>query len=365
MKKPSETSPKRRRRSAASSALRRGQPPGAGGYMGEGRDEPVRVAVMEYGPGGYEEGGSATAPELARMRTAAGIAWVDLDGLHDREAIDAVCAAFDVHVLQREDLLNPTSRPKVEDLGDHVFVIAKALRATAPGEPLHIEQISLVLGPGWVLTFQERPGDPFDAVRRRIRDGAGRIRGMGADYLLHALLDAIVDDWFATADAFELQVEALESRAHDEPGAGLVAEVHALRSELAIARRLVWPLRGLSADLARAEGRVLHPRTAPYFRDLHDHILQVLDLLDGSSERTRGVLDLHLALTSHRMNEVMRLLTVVSTVFIPLGFLTGLYGMNFAAMPELGWRWGYPALWVLMLAIVGGLLVAFRRRGWL
>ncbi len=364
MKKPPPS--RRKRRSVASSAAaKRGLPPGTPTYTGEAPDHTIKVSVLDYSPDGLEESAAAGPEALARWRDSPTVTWVNVDGVHDVDTVRAVCDGFDVHPLVVEDLLNPGSRPKVEDYGDVIFVLTKMVQPGPEPGTLDVEQVAVLLGPTWVLSFQERPGDVLDSIRKRIRAGTGRIRKMGADYLLHAILDAIVDTTFVVLAGFDELILEIDAEALDEGDADLVRAVHRTRGALGSLRRLVWPMRDATSELVRSEGRLIRRATVPFFRDLNDHVLQTVDLIDSYRDRLTSALELHLAVTSNRMNDVMRLLTIVSTLFIPLTFIAGIYGMNFQAMPELEWRWGYPAVWALMAGVTIALLLYFRRRRWI
>ncbi|RME24523.1 MAG: magnesium and cobalt transport protein CorA [Deltaproteobacteria bacterium] len=356
---------RRRDRAPARAAARRGLPPGAGDYVGPPRDHRIRISIHEYSADHVAESTDASLAAVERARDRPSVTWVDLDGIHDASTVQAIGAAFGLHPLEIEDVLNPSCRPKAEDHGDHVFTIMKMLTPTADDRAYEVEQVSVALGPAWVITFQERPGDPFDAVRQRIRDGKGRIRRHGADYLFHAILDAIVDGWFVILEQTEGSVSDLEAEATGDSPEDLPRRVHARLADILILRRLLWPTREAISALLRTEGRVIHPATKPYLRDLADHVVETLEILDNQRERLTAVLELHLARTSHRLNEVMRLLTVVATLFIPVTFIAGVYGMNFDYMPELHHRHGYPITLLVMATIMLAMVAWLRHRRWI
>jgi len=357
---------RRRRQSIQAARQKAGAPPGTAIYTGETLpDTPITVQILDYDPESVQELEAANTNELGPYQTRDRVTWINLDGIHRAEEVQALGKAFGVHPLWIEDVLNPTSRPKAEVYQDRVLVITRmALTTDDPNNPVNIEQVSLVLGPGWVLTFQEHPGDVWGAVRDRIRAGGGRVRRRREDYLLHALLDAVVDHYFTALEALEAQVDALEDEALSIMDVDL-KKVYALKGELAAFRQVVWPTREAVGALLRVEGEAIQPETVPYFRDLYDHVVQVMDILETSRERVMSAFELHLAITGHRLNEIMRVLTVVSTVFIPLTFIAGVYGMNFRYMPELDQPWAYPAVWVLMLSMAAGMGIWFKTRRWM
>ncbi|MCK6514821.1 magnesium/cobalt transporter CorA [Myxococcota bacterium] len=288
--------------------------------------------------------------------------WINVDGIHQVEVVTTICGAFGVHPLAIEDLLNPNTRTKVDDYGDHIVAAAKMVNPAPPGlgGMFELEQVGVVVGQSWVLTFQERPGDGFESIRARLRGGAGRIRKSGPDYLLHALLDSVVDVTAEVILSVDQRIDDLEAQPAD-----LHVQAHELRAELVSLRRAVAPLREAISALLRAESALVREHNKPYYRDLYDHVAQALDLIDSNRERVMSLVQLHLAENGHRLNEVMQVLTIVATMFIPLTFVVGVYGMNFEHMPELQWRYGYPAVWVVMVLMVLGMLVWFRSRRWL
>jgi magnesium transporter len=264
-----------------------------------------------------------------------------------------------------EDVLSPTQRPKVEEYEDHFLVILKMLTFDDVRDELTAEQVSFVVGPHYLLSFQERPGDVFEPVRARLRDGRPRIRSRGTDYLVYAFVDAIVDNYFRILEQVGDRIEALEQAVMEDPSIDLMHRIHHLRGEVLVLRRAVWPLRETIGLMYRGEIAAITEETRIFLRDVYDHSVQVIDTAETLREVLSGALDLYMSGVSNRMNEVMKVLTIIATIFIPLSFFAGLYGMNFEYMPELGVRWAYPILLVFMGVIGGGMLWAFRRRGWL
>jgi magnesium transporter len=301
-------------------------------------------------------------PELGSREE--GITWIDVQGFANREALERIRQVFDIHPLALADAVHVPQRPKAEMYGDRLLIVAQMARLTEAGE-IEIDQLSLVLGPHWVVTFQERPGDVFDPVRERIRIGSGRIRQMGADFLAYALLDAVIDGYYPVVEAVGSALEALEEDVVSEPGGAALARIHETRRTLLHLHRVQWQQRDAIHILERDESFPFSDAVRIYLRDAHDHAFQTVDAIEAYREMTVGLMDVYLSSINNRLNEVMKTLTAIATVFIPLTFLTGVYGMNFERMPELHWRWGYPAVWCVMLATALGLLVWLRRRGWL
>ncbi len=349
----------------ASRAKKRvGLAPGTPVYTGDAVDVEVVGRIFDYGPDRLREEEAATWDRIRACRDSASITWIDIVGLHDIVQLTGVTSHFGLHGLAVEDLLSTDTRPKVEDIGEHTLVVLKMVTVSDVGL-VNIEHTGFVLGPTWVLTLQERPGDVFGPVRERLRVATTRIRSRGADYLLHGLTDAVVDAYFNGLERFETLVDDLEVEALGSAGPDFALRVHTLKTQLRRFRRAVWPLRTALAPLYHdGHARVL-PETLPYFRDLADNAALALDILDSIDDRLISVLELHLATTSNRMNEVMRVLTIVTTLFVPITFLAGIYGMNFKWMPELELAYGYPTALAVMATVTGGSLAWMRRSGWI
>ncbi len=337
---------------------------------------PAHVTAFCFDADTVEERADLTAAEARALADRPGVLWVNVDGVADTATVAAFGEAFGLHPLVVEDLVHTVQRPKMEVYGDAVFVVARMIRATDldateaycdndPTTEGHtVEQVGIVLGDGWVLSFQERQGDVFDPLRQRLRDGVGRVRQLGADYLLYTLLDLIVDHTFVTLERVGDATETLEAWALDHPDPTVQAAISGLRREVVVLRRAIWPLREVLAALQREDAPYVEVRTRPYLRDAYDHLVQAVEILESLREVLASVNDLYLSSLGMRQNEVMKVLTVVGTIFLPLGFLTGLYGMNFDVIPELHLRYGYFVLLGLMSLISIGTLVYFRRKGW-
>ena len=294
--------------------------------------------------------------------------WVDVQGLADVELIRGLGERYGLHPLTIADVVNAHQRPKLESHDDHLFIV---LRLPDRTEGLVTEQLSILLGRDFVLTFQERPGDCFDPVRERLRRPESPMRGRGVDYLAYALIDALVDSYFPLLESYGEQIESLEEQVLARPEPARVVQIQRLRRELLEVRRALWPQREVLSALLREDTPCIAPGTRLFLRDCADHTAQLLDMVEIHREVSSGLLDLHLSSVSTRMNEIMKVLTIIATIFIPLGFIAGLYGMNFDTevspfnMPELEWRFGYPFALALMLAVALGMLAYFWRKGWL
>ena len=344
-----------------------GTAPGTLRPPAERKVDEVRMRLLHYGPWGCEERELASVAEVEAARRAAlggepGVFWLDVVGLHDVELLAAIGRVFGLHALALEDVANVGQRPKVEEYDDHLFVVVRGFHED--GDELEPEQLALFLLPDVVLSFQERPGDAFDPVRERVRRGKGRARGMGADYLLYALIDAVIDGFFPLLEAFGERIEDLEAELIEDPSPATLERIYQIRRELLQLRRAAWPEREVVNSLHREETPHVTRETKVFLRDCYDHAVEVLEILETYRELAGSMLDVYLLSLSHRMNEVMKVLTIIATIFIPLTFIAGVYGMNFERMPELRWAWGYPAALGVMAAIGITLALLFKRRGW-
>ncbi len=347
-----------------------GSSPGSVIYTGPARDAPVTFELICYDEGRYDELRELSLEQaLQRVRQDPGVRWLNVNGVHRTEIIEQIGAALDLHPLTMEDIVSLGQRPKIEDYERYLYI---ALRMLAYGShdiedgqsELDNEQLSLILLDRVVVTFQEHPGDVFEPLRERLRQGKGRLRKLGADYLAYALLDIVIDRYFTVVENYGDAIEDLEAEILSNPTTEVLQRVNHLKRETLMVRKAVWPLREVIAGLEREEGDLMSPTAITYLRDAHDHAIQVIDTVESLRDMLTNLHDMYLSALSYRMNDVMKVLTIIATIFIPLSFLVGVYGMNFKDMPELSWPWAYPALWGLMLVIALGMLAIFRRRGW-
>jgi magnesium transporter len=346
-----------------------GTAPGTVIHTGERKVEAVRVHAMRYGPAGVQEescDGVLPVDSLKVPGPGEGVLWVNVDGLHDVALLEKLGTTMGIHPLVMEDVASVGQRPKLEEYEDHLFIVIHLL--TAGGTPVRVtdEQVSFIVGPRSIFTFQEDIGDVFDSVRERIRTGKGRVRERGSDFLAYALIDAVVDSCFQILEqmgeaAEDIEMEVLAERPDQEA----MRRVHELKRELLVLRRSIWPLREMMASLLRVESPLIEESTRVYLRDVHDHSYQLIETVEILRDIASGMRDLYLSSVSQRTNEVMKVLTVISSIFIPLTFIAGVYGMNFLNMPELVHPWGYPATLLVMLLVAVGLLWYFRRKRWI
>jgi len=318
---------------------------------------------MRYGPQAFQETEIDDPEELRAALDTEEIDWINVRGFGDEAVLRRIGEIFGIHPLALADVVNVPQRPKLDSYGDRHLIVLRMARLEA-GQ-VELQQVSLVLGPGWVITFEEHAGDVFDPVRERIRSDASQLRRAGADFLAYALVDAVVDGYFPVLDALGDTLEHLEEHAIGHPEPQTLARIHSTRRLLLLLERVQRQQRDAMIALARNETRAFGEDVRPYLRDVQDHAIHVLDSIETFREMTVGVMDIYLSSVANRTNDVMKTLTIMASLFIPLTFVVGVYGMNFEYMPELQWRWAYPGVWLVMLGVALALLAWFRRRGWL
>lgn len=326
------------------------------------------IHVIAYGPDAVEEHDVADAGQLGQFIRCHPVTWINVDGLGDAETIRRIGELFHLHPLSLEDVANVHQRAKIEDYGNYLFVVARMFQ---PAARLETDQVSMFLGKDFVITFQEFPGDCLDPVRDRIRRGKGRIRQSGSDALAYAVLDAIVDAYFPLLERYGERLDRLDSRMGETLPRDAIQELHELRSDLLLVRRAVWPFRDAVGALSREPNDLISDATRVYLRDCYDHTVQIIDLVETCREMCSDLRDFYLSAVNNHMSEIMKVLTIIATIFMPLSFLAGVYGMNFHTeaspwnMPELNWAFGYPFALGLMAGVAGLQMLYFWRRGWL
>ena len=331
--------------------------PGSSVFTGDKKVDEIVVTIFNYDEHQFEEKKIESIDELKLLKEKAQTLWVNIAGLHDITLIEKACEIFGVHSLVMEDILNVNHSPKIEEHDDFLFLILKLIDFNKSKHEFNIEQISIVLGKNYVITFQENTGDVFDVIRERIRTAKGRIRKAGPDYLMYRLLDSIVDNYFITLEYVDDKIEFVEEKLLDNSDESFLKEIHNLRKDILKLRRAVYPMRDMTYYLQKGENPLIQKATLMFTRDLYDHIANNIETIENYREIINGVLEVHLTNASHRMNQVIKLLTMISTIFIPLTFIVGIYGMNFNTevsifnMPELNWKFGYLFVMFIMIAI--------------
>lgn len=342
-----------------------GLPPGTLVHVGESKTSKVKIRVIDYDASDFQEKEIKNIDECSPYKEKPTVTWINIDGIHDVDIIERIGKSYGLHALLLEDIANTEQRPKIEDFENYLLLILKMLSFDEKDREMKIEQVSLVVGPNYVLCFQEKEGDVFDPLRDRIRRAKGRIRKMGADYLAYALLDAIVDGYFLILEKIGDKIEGLEENLISRPDTTTLRAIHYLKREMIFLRRSVWPLREVISGMSRKESTLIKESTEIFLRDVYDHTIQVIDTIETYRDMVSGMLDTYLSSISNRMNEVMKVLTIFAAIFIPLTFVAGIYGMNFSYMPELGWKWGYFSVLAVMATMVIFMLAYFRRKKWL
>jgi magnesium transporter len=341
-----------------------GLPPGSLVHIGDDKRLESRVTIIDYTPNEVVEKLHPKIEECELLRDKPSVTWINIDGLHDTSVIEKIGNCFGLHPLIQEDIVNTEQRPKAEDYETYYFIVLRMLSYDKAQRSIKSEQVSLVLGQSFVLSFQEDVGDVWEPVRERIRTNKGRIRKEGADYLAYSLMDAIVDNYFNIMEQLGDDIEEIEDDLISIPTKDTLSIVHDLKKEMIALRKSVWPLRDVIHLLQESDNPIISSSTKIYLRDIYDHTIQIIDNIESARDIVSGMLDIYLSSVSNRLNEIVKVLTILSAIFIPLTFIAGVYGMNFDFMPELHQPWGYPAVLALMAVVAGGLVAYFKRKKW-
>ncbi|MBK7140457.1 MAG: magnesium/cobalt transporter CorA [bacterium] len=342
-----------------------GLQPGALVFSGAPHAHPISISMLAYDGGAVEERTNLTVAEALIPLDKTGVTWIDVNGIHDPKLVEQIGKHFGLHPLVLEDIVTSGQRPKLEDYENYLFLTIKRLTCVSPTGSITTEELSIIAGRNFVLTFQETPDDSFAAVKDRLRRGTDRFLKSGTDYLVYALIDMIVDNYFGVLEAIGEQFEEIQTQVLSSPTPTTLRTVYRLKNDLIMMRRSVWPLRDVISSLQRHESPLMTHTTELYLRDVQDHTIQIMDTVETLRDMLAGTLDIYVSSVSNRLNQVMKVLTVIATIFIPLTFVVGIYGMNFDYMPELRWRFGYPLIMGSMALLVIGMLWWFRRNKWI
>jgi len=342
-----------------------GLPPGTPVYMGEREEKKIKITLIDYDEKNVIKKEISRIEECYLFKDKKSVTWINIDGIHDAELIKKVGKNFGLHSLTLEDIMNPRQRPKVERFDDYIFIVLKMLSYEDEEENVSEEQVSLILGKNYVFSFQEKEGDIFNPVRDRIINGLGRIRKSGPDYLAYSITDIIVDNYFLILEKLGDKVEQLEDSLTGETDENRLQQIHSLKREMIRLRKSVWPLREMINSLEKSESPLIEKPTLRFFRDVYDHTIQVIETIETYRDMIFSMHDTYLSAISNRMNEVMKVLTIIATIFIPLTFIAGIYGMNFEFMPELKWRFAYFGVWGIMAAVALVMILYFKRKKWI
>jgi len=345
-----------------------GLPPGSLVYVGEQKADAVRITLIDYDQDKFQERPVQQIEECFAFRATPTITWINIDGIHDVSIIEKIGKKYDVHALILEDILNTMQRPKFDEFDNCLFLVLKMLMWDEAKQGIVSEQVSLVFGANYMISFQESAatGDVFNQIRDRLRQGVGRVRRLGADFLTYCLIDAIVDNYFTVLEKIGEKIEGLEENLVSHPTEQILHDIHAVKRELVSLRRSVWPLREIISRMEKSESELIAKTTDVYLRDVYDHTIQIIETVENFRDTVSGMLDIYLSSMSHRMNAVMKVLTVIATIFMPLSFFASVYGMNFDRFPELHWTWMYPeGFWGIIILVVATMLFVARRKKWI
>jgi magnesium transporter len=347
-------------------SVKTGLPPGALVHVGAEKTGTSRIRIIDYDENGVREKKQAALDECLPFRDTDSVTWIDIEGLHDVGLLERLGDGFGLHPLILEDILNTDQRPKSDDMDDYIYVVLKMLDFDPASLDIVSEQVSIVFGRNFVISIQEgNEGDLFEPLRERIRNGKGRIRKHGADYLAYALLDTIIDHYFLILEKFAERIETLEESLVSDPKPETLHQIHRMKREMIFLRKSAWPLRELIYNLEKSDSELIQSTTKIFLRDIYDHAVHIIDSIETYREMLSSMLDIYLSSVSNRMNQVMKVLTIIATIFMPLTFLAGVYGMNFKYMPEIGWPWGYPLVLLVMIGLALAMVQYFKKKKWL
>lgn len=340
-----------------------GAPPGTLVYNGQETNAKIKITLIEYNEYDFFEREFYDFDDCILHLRDNMVKWINVEGIHDTKLVEKIGKLYDIHPLTLEDIVHVDQRPKFEDYEHYFIAIMKMIMYD---EGVNSEQLSMILVKQTVISFQEpQGGDAFDIIRTRLRQSKGRVRKQGADYLLYALMDAVVDYYFVAIEKIGDAVAKIEEEIISEPKQQSLIELYKLKREVIYLRKQVWPLRDMLNNLLRSESQFISANTQLFYRDLQDHTMRVIETVENYRDLLSGIMDIYLSTNANKMNEVMKVLTIMSTIFIPVTFIAGVYGMNFEYMPELKSPYGYAAVWIIMLSVMGGLVVYFKRKKWM
>ena len=347
-----------------SRSSKKGLEPGSLVHIGEVKRDSTKIAVYKYNEQNFEVYEPDTIYHDAFSESNSFVTWVNIEGLHDVKLLDGIGKHYKLHPLIIEDILNTDQRPKIEVYKEYIFISIKTIEYDKIVNDFIIEQQSIIIGNNYVLSFGERDTDIFEPIITRLKNGVGRGRMLGPDYMAYSLLDIIVDNYYSILEGISDRIEAIEDETIERASSDTLKNIRSLRRQVLFLNKSIWPLREIMSTLERRESDLIKESTEAYIRDLYDHVIQVLDTSETLRDILTSTIDIYISNSSNKMNEIMKVLTIISTVFMPLSFIVGVYGMNIGNMPELHWRWTYPILWAIMIFISIIMLVYFKKKKW-
>ncbi|NWF98510.1 MAG: magnesium/cobalt transporter CorA [Nitrospirae bacterium] len=343
-----------------------GMPPGTLVHIGKVKTGDILVSLIEYNENIFNETKINNIQQYTPISEKSVINWLNIDGVHNTETIEKIGALYNLHPLTLEDIVNTGQMPKIEEYDNYTFIVLKMLYYNDNNKSIEVEQISICLGNNFVLTFQEeKEKDAFKNVKDRLRLSKGRLRKAGADYLVYSMIDSVVDSYFLILEKIGEKIELLEEQVLNEPSEQVLHQIHALKREMIFLRKTIWPVRDVISTIEKGGSNFILDSMHIYFRDVYDHTIRVIETIETYRDILSGILDIYLSSISNRINAVMKVLTIIATIFMPLTFLAGIYGMNFEYMPELKWKWGYPLILAIMLFIGVTMVIYFKKKDWL
>ncbi len=342
-----------------------GLPPGSVVYIGKKRTAKPKITVIDYNNRRFEEHTVEKASDCFKFKKRDTITWVNVDGIHDIKMIKNLGEVFEFHPLLLEDIVNTNQRSKNQDFDDYLYTVMKMINYNEKKSKLELEQISIILGKNFVLSFQEIEGDIFDPLRERIRKKKGKIRHYSADYLQYTMMDSIIDEYYLVVEKIGEKIEELQEELLERPNIRTLHKAQKLKQDLIYLRKAVWPLREVTSGLEKSESSIIRKSTRLYLRDLYEHTIQIIDNIEILRDMASGMIEIYLSSVSNKTNDVMKILTIIATIFMPLTFLAGIYGMNFRYFPEIYWEYGYALFWIISILITTIMILYFKNKKWI
>ncbi|MHB1274731.1 MAG: magnesium/cobalt transporter CorA [Candidatus Humimicrobiaceae bacterium] len=350
--------------SSSQRSSKSGMPAGSLIHIGEKKVEKVKIKLIDYGITEYTEQDIENIEQCFSYKDDHTITWINIDGIHETDIMEKLGDCFGFHPLILEDILNTQQRPKIEDFNDYIYFVLKMIDYSYKTNTISLEQVSIILGKNYVISLQERPLEIYEPIRSRIKNDKSKIRNTGSDYLVYLLIDSIIDNYFSVLEKIGEKIEHVENKLVSNPAQKTLKTIYDLKRNMLYMRKSTWPLREIISRLERGEISLINDSTRIYIRDIYDHIIQVIDTIETFRDMLSGMVDIYLSSMSHRLNEVMKILTIISTIFIPITFIASIYGMNFRFMPEISWKWGYLVVWAIILFIIIYMVIYFKRKKW-
>jgi len=350
--------------SSSQRSSKSGMPAGSLIHIGEKKVEKVKIKLIDYGVTEYTEKDIENIEQCFPYKDDHTITWINIDGIHETDIMEKLGDCFGFHPLILEDILNTQQRPKIEDFNDYIYFVLKMIDYSYKTNTISLEQVSIILGKNYVISLQEKPLEIYEPIRSRIKNDKSKIRNTGSDYLVYLLIDSIIDNYFSVLEKIGEKIEHVENKLVSSPTQKTLKTIYNLKRNMLYMRKSTWPLREIISRLERGEISLINDSTRIYIRDIYDHIIQVIDTIETFRDMLSGMVDIYLSSMSHRLNEVMKILTIISTIFIPITFIASIYGMNFRFMPEISWKWSYLVVWAIILFIIVYMVIYFKRKKW-